>query len=197
MAAAPAPREFKVAPVTKALSVEAMLRSFGEVCEREGREDLSAVEWGEKVGISVFDEEVVLARGSAAAAKAALPREAFGTGDYREFHIHEHLRQQPIPPPAIMAPVLQGLVLVPVQATEPRSLRLARSLCRIYDLTRDCEDTCPICIEKMASGQVVWRLPCMHQVHQECIISYFGGRRVKPACPLCRCSIQYVSQREA
>lgn len=165
--AAPVP-EFKAAPGAGTWSVDSILRSFAMACEAE-ESGGPAPEWGEKGGPSVFDEEWVLA--SHCAGEQLLAE-----------------RQQPTPP-VMMAAVLQGFTAMPVKNTEPRSLRLARALCCVYDLKSDHEDKCPICIENMVTGQVAWRLPCMHLVHSDCAAHYFGHRRINPICPVCRLNI--------
>jgi hypothetical protein len=75
------------------------------------------------------------------------------------------------------------------EACEPRALKAMRQSCCVYHLDQDTSDDCPVCLERMLSGQTAWRLPCLHQVHHSCASRYFGARGVKPLCPLCRCDV--------
>ena len=75
------------------------------------------------------------------------------------------------------------------ESCEPRALKAMRQSCCVYHLDQDGNDDCPVCLERMLSGQTAWRLPCLHQVHHSCARRYFGARGVKPLCPLCRSDV--------
>lgn len=53
--------------------------------------------------------------------------------------------------------------------------------------SQDLTTPCPICVEGLLGGQQVWRLPCTHVYHSECIVRWFSTRHVKIRCPECRC----------
>jgi len=78
---------------------------------------------------------------------------------------------------------------MPAKACETQNLKAVRQFCAVYRIERDGQDNCPVCLEGMFSGQAAWRLPCLHQVHQDCARRYFGARGVRPLCPLCRTNV--------
>lgn len=70
--------------------------------------------------------------------------------------------------------------------SDAQALRAVRPTCHVYTLETSCTESCPICLEGMQCGEVVWRLPCMHQVHEVCASQLFGRRAPKWLCPVCR-----------
>jgi len=142
-----------------------ILEPFLEASLREGFLGAAAPAdaWAAKSGLSVFDEEQVLAAPEAS-------------------------REGPEPAQIEITMVAQELVLSRiVDFTEPSYLRAVRESCCMYTLTVDSADSCPICLDMLRAGEVAWRLPCWHQVHNSCALRFFRMRNVKPLCPLCRC----------
>jgi len=69
---------------------------------------------------------------------------------------------------------------------ESREVRALRRMCCVSALEEDSKEQCMVCLQAMECGQRAWRLPCLHQAHDECCSAYFGTRGVRLACPLCR-----------
>mmetsp|Transcript_85072 Transcript_85072/g.245680 ORF Transcript_85072/g.245680 Transcript_85072/m.245680 type:complete len:228 (-) Transcript_85072:6-689(-) len=159
-------------------------------------EGLPADPWGEKVGHSIFDEDEVLGR--------EVPWEEL-LGDYEEeddgdaedlsewsedqseeMEAHEHaVRAWHDRPSFDELPSCD----VPKDAV-PRAVKLIQPLCCVYTLEQDLSEECAICLDALASGQGAWRMPCTHILHEACAVRFFGARRVKAACPICRCNIK-------
>lgn len=53
-------------------------------------------------------------------------------------------------------------------------------------LDQDAQKRCPACLEKLLRGQVAWKLPCFHLLHDQCARSLFCPSHRTPACPICR-----------
>jgi len=71
--------------------------------------------------------------------------------------------------------------------SEPRQLRAIKRCVHEHTVTCDLQDSCPICMERLSTGEVAWRLPCFHLLHSSCGQQYFSRRHVQPVCPFCRC----------
>jgi hypothetical protein len=100
-------------------------------------------------------------------------------------------------------------ILEDARRTQPTSLtHAARSilassasapLFSIAKVSQSCHitsDTCSICMESLASSvssseEEAYELPCKHQFHHFCIISWLAAR---PTCPLCRADVPRVER---
>mmetsp|Transcript_31595 Transcript_31595/g.104718 ORF Transcript_31595/g.104718 Transcript_31595/m.104718 type:complete len:179 (-) Transcript_31595:146-682(-) len=76
---------------------------------------------------------------------------------------------------------------------DSRAIHRFRPFCRAFQVEQARDEECPICLELLQNGQVAWRLPCMHQIHDACAAAYFSRRRSRPSCPLCRCDVRDAS----
>lgn len=79
----------------------------------------------------------------------------------------------------------------------PRAAKLIRPLCCLYAPGHDLPDRCPICLDGVQAGQAAWRLPCTHALHGVCAIRYFGSRRSRAVCPVCRSDLKRVATASA
>lgn len=56
------------------------------------------------------------------------------------------------------------------------------------------EYECPVCMEKMATNDIVRTLPCFHRLHKECIDKWL---EVRKTCPICKTSVGGVGDEDA
>eukprot|EP00443_Scrippsiella_acuminata_P080882 CAMPEP_0115478244 /NCGR_PEP_ID=MMETSP0271-20121206/56100_1 /TAXON_ID=71861 /ORGANISM="Scrippsiella trochoidea, Strain CCMP3099" /LENGTH=193 /DNA_ID=CAMNT_0002905777 /DNA_START=81 /DNA_END=659 /DNA_ORIENTATION=- len=139
--------------------IQSMLAGFFETASRENIA-APAKSWGVKSGISVFDDEDVLAPPAG--------------------------EQAGVEQIAVTLYVSQQALKRVVNVKEESALRSIKNSCFLYTLGESSGDTCPICLEALRAGEDVWRLPCWHQIHNACAVRYYRTRRVKPLCPMCR-----------
>ena len=76
---------------------------------------------------------------------------------------------------------------------ESRKAKLVRLASRSRVLAEDVQAQCPICLDGLCSGQTVWTLKCIHQVHEACMLSYLSHKKRSATCPLCRCDIKTIA----
>ena len=48
------------------------------------------------------------------------------------------------------------------------------------------EYECPVCMENMATNDIVRTLPCFHRLHKDCIDKWL---EVRKTCPICKTSV--------
>jgi hypothetical protein len=171
--------------------------------------------WGEKTTISVFDEDQVLgqhAPGAPAAFAASgghstaapgedgvMPRDngidagvptSFGHLAVPEPVAHNSQSDATV---HSMLTAIDGVVhivhVVPAWSASTRGgYNMMKRMSIVDVLDQDAKEHCPVCLENMCRGEVVWTLPCFHQLHDQCATRLFGAPRIKPGCPICRFS---------
>jgi len=155
------------------------------------REDMAlpAAPWGQKIGISIYDEDAILGpMGDFSDLFSETDEEEDGEesggsdmeweadGAAIESWLFEDDR-------------LPGENAYALDGGMPRRAKCVQPFCNIHSLTEDLPDRCLICLDDLSAGQQVWRLPCAHVFHDACAVRYFGTRRSGAACPTCRCDI--------
>jgi len=153
--------------------------------------------WGDKIGHSIFDEDEVL----------GLPMcfddeefdDVYAEGEDREDEAdegeenlddREAARLELYHLQAVTSRDEPPFAKYRKEYDIPRGVKLIEPLCCAYRLDRDLHQECVICLDPFLRGQNVWCLPCAHTLHRHCAVRFFGRRRVKPACPVCRCDIK-------
>lgn len=144
--------------------------------------------WGDKVGISIYDEEALLGP-SVEMGEEDDDLEDFEWGDDDGEAIEgaswldEVLDEAELP----------GAGAYALGSEAPRSARAIQPLCCVHTLEHSLRDRCAVCLEDLAAGQEAWRLPCLHVFHDVCAVRYLGTRRSLATCPTCRCDIRQVA----
>jgi len=180
----------------------AALDAFGDAA-REEVLDAAPLHWSSdyKCGFSVFDEDEVLGGSSnGALPPSAAPAPARTAGEDGDNASGREIESQGSTTSEVGAgagvtfsdedlavwdqQIDRGMVGSRV------AVNMARRLCCLYTLPSDAEGACPICLEAMTIGQIAWRLPCFHQAHRACAERFFGARRMRPLCPLCRLDVR-------
>lgn len=72
---------------------------------------------------------------------------------------------------------------------KPRTFDLVRLCSRVDMLEQAAHDSCPVCLDQVATGQFARTLPCFHILHERCAARYFRTKDVRPVCPMCRCHL--------
>ena len=68
----------------------------------------------------------------------------------------------------------------------PASVQELNSL-ETFRILADKED-CTICMEKIVSGNEIIRLPCVHEFHRKCVLTWL--KKFSSECPICRKSVK-------
>mmetsp|Transcript_62467 Transcript_62467/g.202514 ORF Transcript_62467/g.202514 Transcript_62467/m.202514 type:complete len:226 (-) Transcript_62467:104-781(-) len=179
------------APRRNRASLESLLDAFQE---RALDESLAApVAWDCKLGPSIFSDEEILARPPA------------GPGDPpplwtpRTQALIPNLLIQNMMCPAWWQPaefagapriMVANMTMPTDRKGETRAVRRVRPFCRVFDVEEARGEACPICLELLSVGQLAWRLPCLHQLHDGCAEAYFTTRGSRSGCPVCRCDVR-------
>ena len=83
--------------------------------------------------------------------------------------------------------LLEGIGVIPVSTERPPSAAVAAEAFETVRYEGDGDEasklTCPICIDDVAIGCHITRLPCSHRFHRDCIGKWLVKTRT---CPLCR-----------
>lgn len=167
-------------------SINDILSTLGETAVEEVI-DAQPAAWSAKSGFSLFDEEDVLG----VSTKASLsyqndPGWLQAPAAAADFHAPLILNGSSDGNFSELAALDE---VGAFQVSWRSAVKQVRRMCCMYSLSEDSESQCPICLDTFRAGQVAWTLPCFHQVHHGCAERYFGARRVKPRCPLCRFNI--------
>ena len=52
------------------------------------------------------------------------------------------------------------------------------------------EDMCPICHDDYGTTQAIFKTPCGHLFHNNCLLSYCDTNQGNVVCPICRADIE-------
>mmetsp|Transcript_58132 Transcript_58132/g.127543 ORF Transcript_58132/g.127543 Transcript_58132/m.127543 type:complete len:313 (+) Transcript_58132:109-1047(+) len=171
--------------------------SLGEVTEEFGDDWCT----DSKLSTSVFDEDEILGDGGSSMLRqmisqtlAKLPcRKDAITAEVDK--LNEQCQADDYEGPPVAAPLddkelaVMDAMMKQRMISARENLNYARRLCYRGRLESCSSSSCPICLDAMSCRQMVWRLPCLHQVHAGCAEKTFGSRRT-PLCPLCRHDIR-------
>lgn len=170
--------------------LSALLRGFEEACFRQDSEPAPSMpSWGGKGNFSIFDTEDVLGPGLEECPEACIRVLLQPMETASETAGHATLIQMVRVSGGAASEDIPGLLPLPSEVSEPHKLRNIRSACCVFTLTQDSARECSVCLEGMLCGEVVWTMPCLHQVHNSCAARYYSKRNVRAQCPMCRCSI--------
>mmetsp|Transcript_26173 Transcript_26173/g.59585 ORF Transcript_26173/g.59585 Transcript_26173/m.59585 type:complete len:260 (-) Transcript_26173:181-960(-) len=78
-----------------------------------------------------------------------------------------------------------------------RAFTLIKPCSRVSALESDSQQSCPVCLESLRSGQRVRTLPCFHMLHNNCSVRYYRTRGVLPSCPVCRWGVGMLMDPES
>lgn len=71
------------------------------------------------------------------------------------------------------------------KCTQCRKLNVSRL--PTIELDESLEDECVVCLDTLSSGESVTRLQCLHQFHQDCIVTWLEQTSFRNAkCPICK-----------
>mmetsp|Transcript_28447 Transcript_28447/g.80851 ORF Transcript_28447/g.80851 Transcript_28447/m.80851 type:complete len:229 (-) Transcript_28447:101-787(-) len=190
------------------LTADDLLDAF---LERACLDDASAAAapWGEKLGISIYDEEEVLGKKTRLDYETRrrwideVYDEIASSVDWDEDEDSEDSEDDEDDDDeddeddgddtsalrgggAFHSEVAEALA----RGVLPRAARSAMSFCCAYRLSESVETSCPICLEDLVRGEQVWRLPCTHVFHGQCAARSFSVRHARLTCPVCRCDVK-------
>lgn len=150
--------------------------------------------WGDKVGYSIFSEEEVLGQPVNTGGPFAGLGELGETGT-QEAMIQELARGlgQPFDIVSALLQLLPPMSSHSLGCNLPRRVRSIVPFCRLYRSDQDLPGDCLICLGQLTAGQVVWRLPCTHVFHNDCMTGALGARQATARCPTCRCDIKRIA----
>jgi len=195
-------------------------RSLDDIVEalvgEHGAVDLTTSSWGDKVGISVFDEQDILGPYDPALDYPGEDEDYVYDPDLNPPELPEDPDEgyyfnayiglfEPIWRAAEEEDFLEEAYLdgddveaylrhleSATSIGPPRMARRIQSFCCVYRLEEEAPECCPICLDTLAVGDKAWRLPCMHVMHEDCLQRFLRSRCVKGACPLCRCDLSCI-----
>lgn len=169
--------------------------------------------WGEKVGISVFDDEEILGRYDPKLNAYVFGREGRmwdDEDDLFDFEDDDGIDEDFAANWAAewdmdhgesdevdafldeLGPQLPAgpSVYSPTRVELPRLAKLIQPFCFVYEHEGEALDACPICLEHLGVGERAWRLPCTHAVHEVCMLRFLRSRCATGRCPICRCELR-------
>lgn len=56
----------------------------------------------------------------------------------------------------------------------------------------DPNDICPICHDNYGTTQAIYKTPCNHIFHNDCLYGYCEAQEGEIVCPVCRSDIEYT-----
>mmetsp|Transcript_90760 Transcript_90760/g.174742 ORF Transcript_90760/g.174742 Transcript_90760/m.174742 type:complete len:200 (-) Transcript_90760:331-930(-) len=172
----PMPSQFQTLPLQQLRPLTSILHGFYDSCADEACGLTEAWE-GSKSNVSIYDDMDILGG-------FQLPQAG-----------EQHAGEQSSPQQSVVewspldAAAFEAQLAYRWAICESHALKAVRQACCVYHRTFDSKNTCPICLEGVLDGQMVWKFPCLHEVHHHCASRYFGARGVKPRCPHCRNSL--------
>lgn len=175
-----------------------MLSGFEETCRDEQVAALPA-SWGGKSGLSILDEEALFGSPAAQQTQPGLEVGVFRADLVASLVLTMALGEPyTLIPPASERPWVEFELSTiswpgfPAEVSHHRAFQVMKQSCCLHALERDIKDKCPVCLENLAHGQLAWILPCVHFIHYGCGLRFFGQRKVKLACPMCRYDIEHA-----
>jgi len=196
-----APRDLPVfGPRRSRASLTSLLDAFQETALDESL--AAPVAWDCKLGPSIFSDEEILARPPAGPGdppplwtprtQALIPNQLIWIGMQNMMCPGWCQAADFAGTPHIM---VVNIVAPTDRKGETRAVQRVRPFCRVFEVEEARCEACPICLELLQVGQLAWRLPCLHQLHEACAEAYFTARGSRSGCPVCRFDVRDAPQQ--